>query len=584
MLDTFKKLNWFFKEHRRDYGIGVVILMLTNISTVLFPWVLGRSVDHILSGVLTSSLLLGDLGLLLFLLLFNYSMGYLWQYKIFKNAILIQRDLVSMMMKKFLGMKAPFFEKYSTGDLMARATGDVKEIQELVGFGIFALADGIGFSVAILLSMCFLVSWRLTLVSILPFPFMAFAMKLLGKYLHDRFNEYQVAFAQMNDRTLEYISGVRVVRAYGMEDRSVERFKRYIGDAAEKLLRSNVISTGFMPIANLFMTISMALAVGYGTILISQGEMTLGGLVSFNFYLNYLGWPMFALGEFVNIAQRGASSIERVHEVLGEKNDSDEYKKEALSGRIERILFRDYSFTYPNARTRSLDEINLTLVGGKTLGIVGRTGSGKSTLVKQLLKEYAVGEGALFFNSLRLENIEEQSLMKRIGYVSQENILFSRSIRENILFGTDTQDEEKLRNSIRMADFEKDVFSLPQGLETMVGERGVAVSGGQKQRISIARALMREPELLILDDALSAVDAKTEHRIIENIRRTRQGKTNLIVTHRLSAVEHADHIIVMDNGRIIEEGTHTSLIEAGGWYREQYDIQRLEDEKNVERQ
>ncbi len=578
MLITLKKIGWFFREYRKTYGIGIATLMLTNVTAVLFPWLLGGSVDHILGGSLSNQVLMQDLFFLCALLVSNYGLNYLWGYLIFKNAILMQKELVSMMMKKFLGMKAPFFEKYNTGDLMARATSDVKEIQELVGFGILAFSDGLGFSIAILLSMIFLVSWKLTLVSILPFPLMAFAMQSLGKYLHERFNAYQVAFAKMNDQTLEYISGVRVVRAYVMENRSIQKFREYISDVAKKLLRSNVISTGFMPIANLFMTISMALAVGYGTILISQGEITLGGLISFNFYLNYLGWPMFALGEFVNIAQRGGSSIERVYEVLREKNEADSYEKVHLSEPLTQIDFQNYSFTYPSASVRSLNEINLTLHGGKTLGIVGKTGSGKSTLVKQLLKEYAIGEGELSINHIRIENIQEQSLMKKIGYVSQENILFSRSIRDNIFFGAENPSEEQLQHSIRMADFEKDIFSLPKGLDTMVGERGVAVSGGQKQRISIARALMREPELLILDDALSAVDAKTEHRIIENIRKTRQGKTNLIVTHRLSAVEHADHIIVLDNGRIIEEGTHQGLVEKGGWYMEQYNIQRLEDQ------
>ena len=584
MLESLKKLNWFFKKRKKDYIIGVSILMLTNVIVVTTPLVIGKAIDSIVSGKITYRLLMIYTIMLSALLISEYVLGYLWQYEIFKNAVLIEKELVSKIMRKFLKMKSPFYEKYNTGDLMARSSSDIKEIQELTGFGVLAISDGIGFSFAILISMCVFVSWKLTIASILPFPILALLINFLGKYLHQSYMEYQSEFSNMNDKVLEYVSGVRVVRAYVMENRTGESFSQTTEKTRNKMIKSGFFSDAVMPLAIVFMTISNAIAIAYGTMLIMDGQITVGLLISFNIYLNFLSWPMFAIGEFMNIAQRGTSSINRIDEIMQESNAYDEIQKTPLKGDIDKILFENYSFSYPSSSSKNLKNINLEIKNGQTIGIVGKTGSGKTTLVKQLLKQYEMGLGNLCINDIMIKNIQDKDLMKKIGYVSQDNILFSKSIRENIFFALEDnfKDEEKLLNSIRLSDFEKDIFSLPNGLDTLVGERGVAVSGGQKQRISIARALIKDPQLLILDDSLSAVDSKTEYKIIENIRKNRKNKTTIIVTHRLSATQHADNIIVLENGEIVESGTHDELIKKGGWYMQQYNTQRLEDKENGE--
>ncbi len=577
MLKTPKKSGSFFLKYKKSYFTGILILMLTNVIVVLFPWVLGKALDSIVQGSLGRRELLFYLALLCLLFVSEYLFGFLWQYKIFKNSILIQKELISSMFQKFMHMKTPFFEKYNTGDLMARATGDVAEIRELGGFGVLAASDGIGFSLAVLLAMCFFVSWKLTLVSILPLPFMAILVQILGKYVHERYMRYQSAFAEMNDKTLEYLAGIRLVRAYTMDERILQTFQDCIQKARQNLLSAQRISSAFMPLSHLFTALCTAFAIFYGSILIREGELSLGALISFQIYLHHLAWPMFAIGEFINIAGRGSASIRRVDAVLQEKNRDEEELLLPLSDSIQSILFRDYCFSYPGSSGLQLSHIDLEIRKSRTLGIVGKTGSGKSTFLKQILKRYDMGQGSLSVNGLPINRIEDGSLMDKIGYVAQDNILFSRSIRENILFGGSSADAFRLQEVLHLADFEKDVFALPQGLDTLVGERGIAVSGGQKQRISIARALLKDPEILILDDALSAVDAKTEQKIIENIRKNRAGKTTLIVAHRLSALEHADEIIVLDRGEITERGTHHSLLQIEGWYKEQYTIQKLED-------
>lgn len=582
MIGELKKLQWFFKEKGKDYFIGISLLMLTNVIVVLFPWILGHAVDAIVKKSLTKETLIQYMLILFIVLVVEYILGYLWQYKIFKNAILIQKELVSIILRKLMKMKAPFYEKYNTGDLMARATTDIQEIQELMGYGVLTASDAIGFSLSILFAMCVVVSWKLTIVSILPLPLMALAVQYNGKWLHKRYNDYQSAFAEMNDKTLEQVTGVRVVRAYVMEKRISKLYEQTVEKVRQKQLLANILSGLFAPITGGVMVLSTTIAIGYGTFLILNQEISVGNLISFNLYLNYLVWPMFAIGEFINTAQRGTSSIKRVDEILSEKNTDDSIEKKPFQETIHQIHFDKYDFQYPTSPNLNLKKIHLHIQDGQTIGIVGQTGSGKTTLIRQLLKEYDYGNGELTINNHNIQTIAIEELASKIGYVSQDNILFSRTIRENITFGTDTDDHDKLMSAIRAADFEKDLFSLPLGLETLVGERGVAVSGGQKQRISIARALLKDPQLLILDDALSAVDAKTEHKIIENIRQNRKDKMTIITTHRLSAVEHADQIIVLEQGEIIEQGTHLELIRQGGWYSEQYTIQRLEDTKHVE--
>jgi ATP-binding cassette subfamily B protein len=319
------------------------------------------------------------------------------------------------------------------------------------------------------------------------------------------------------------------------------------------------------------------IGLGYGAYLVSQQEMTLGDLVSFNVYLGMIIWPMFAIGELINVMQRGNASLDRVQETLDYEEDVKDASHPVTVAQPGRIGFSEVKFQYPQSSSINLSNINLQLEQGQTLGIVGKTGSGKTTLIKQLLREYPAGEGTISLAGIPIEDQTKDQVRNWIGYVPQDHVLFSRTVRENILFGHPEGTEEDIETAIRLSHFQKDLQLLPQGLETLVGEKGVALSGGQKQRISIARALIKNPEILLLDDSLSAVDAKTEARIIENIQQERHGKTTIITTHRLSAIQHADWIVVLDDGVIIEEGTHEDLLKNEGWYKEQFDRQQIEE-------
>ncbi len=575
MFDVLWKLKWFFKENWLRYTLAVVLLFVANILEIVPPWLIGVAIDAIAQQELTSELLWQYVVVLLLAMVLAYVINFIWQYQLFGGAYVIERQLRSSLMGHFLKMTPTFYEKNRTGDLMARSTNDLKAISETAGFGILTLVDSTLYMATIIVAMGVLVSWELTFLAILPLPVLAIVVQLLGKKIHERYTLAQDAFGDMNDSVLESVGGVRVVRAYVQERSSEKEFQDMTQDVYEKNMAVERIDALFAPVTKILTGISYVIGLGYGAFLVSEGTMTLGDLVAFNVYLGMIVWPMFAIGELINILQRGNASIDRVNETLDYEEDVVDPKTAKQTGNPERIGFRDFGFTYPQSTSINLQGINLSMNSGQTLGIVGKTGSGKTTFVKQLLKEYPTGEGSLTMNGIEINELSKAQLRDWVGYVPQDHVLFSRTILENILFGKADATEEEVSEAIKLSYFEKDLAMLPNGLETLVGEKGVALSGGQKQRISIARAIIKNPEILILDDSLSAVDAKTEAKIIENIQRERAGKTTIITTHRLSAVKHADWIVVLDDGRIIEEGTHDKLVAKQGWYHEQFLRQQI---------
>lgn len=574
-----RNLAWFFKLYRTEYIIGITLMLLNYVIVLIPPWAVGYITDRIAARDIMLSELFTTIALLIVLVAFMYIINYVWQLLIFKASDVINRETRIQLLQKLLKQSPIFYAQNSTGSLMAKATNDVQATSELTAFGTMAFFDATVQPIATILVMAITVDWRLTLLSILPLPLLFFMSKKVGSLLYSRYDEAQEAFDEMNDDVLENVAGVRVIRAFGLEEEAVGRFSKVAEHLYDKNMAVVRLNALFAPMSKIIPSLSYVIALVMGAWLMGQGQLRTGQLLSFIFYLGMLTWPMFALGDFMNVAQQGLASAERINE-LKEYTEDLVDREEAISytgsGSIE---FKDFSFSYTADGSPSLDKISFKSEAGQTLGIVGKVGAGKTTLLKQLLRFYPIEANRLFLAGQPIENYSRSSIREKIGYVPQQHTLFSRSIEENIRLGHGPVPEQDLSmaEAIEMADFTKDLAQLPDGLETMVGEKGIALSGGQKQRVSLARALLKNPEILILDDSLSAVDATTESNILSAIRRSRHGQTTLITAHRLSAVMHADLILVLDQGRLISSGTHQTLLAQGGWYREQFLRQQLEE-------
>ncbi|KGE17371.1 ABC transporter ATP-binding protein [Paenibacillus wynnii] len=577
MFSVLKNLGWFFRREKRRYVIGLVLLIAAGVLELLPPRLLGNAIDEIVSGSITAVSLTKYIVMIVVMLLTIYWITYIWMHKLFGGSNLVERLLRSRFMNHLMSMTPSFFERNRTGDLMARATNDIRAVSATVGFGMLTLVDSTIFLSVVLLAMGFLVSWKLTLAAVLPLPLIAVAMIFYGRAIHDRYSLAQDAFGDMNDQVLESVSGVRVIRAYVQERLDEKRFSDITEDVYRKNMAVARVDAFFEPTIRLCVGMSYIIGLTYGIYLVFRNQITLGDLVSFNMYLGMIVWPMFAIGELINIMQRGGASLERIDDTTNTKPDVMDVAHPTEVTSPTRIEMNQVTFRYPTSTVDNLSNVSLSLSQGETLGIVGRTGSGKSTLLKQLLHEYPTGSGDILISGVPIEHITLDRLHSWMGYVPQEQILFSKTVRQNIQFGYEDANDDRIMEAITTAAFQSDLGTLSDGLDTLVGERGVSLSGGQKQRVSLSRAFISNPDILILDDALSAVDARTEARIIENIRSQRAGKTTLISTHRLSAIEHADQIVVLDNGVITERGTHQELLDLNGWYREQYDRQQVEN-------
>ena len=568
-----KKLSWFFRLEKRRYLTGIIALVLVSVFNLIPPRVMGKVIDRIASQVLTIPDLFVNVLYLILSGLAMYGLRYVWRMYIFGTANHLGEILRFQLFEHFTKMSPSFFQRFRTGDLMAHATNDINALVMTAGGGVMSAVDASITAVVTLFTMFVVLDWRLTMIAILPLPLMAMGTSALGRRNHTAFKASQEAFSKLNNHVQESISGIKVTKSFGYQDAEVVAFAKTNQEVFEKNMTAAKFNALFDPITLAFVGLSYVLTLVVGGLFISRGELTIGELVTFITYLDMLVWPLQAMGFLFNVIQRGSVSYERIDKLLAQKSDIIETEQPLSAIQNGDLAYAIDRFSYDQQET--LNHVYFFLKKGQTLGIVGPTGSGKTTLLKLLLRERDVDAGFISLDGHDIRQYRLQDLRSLMGYVPQEQILFAMSIRDNIRFANPDLSENLVVKAAQICGVYEDIMAMPEGFDTIIGERGVSLSGGQKQRIAMSRALAANPDILILDDSLSAVDAKTEHRIVQNLKNDRRGKTTIITAHRLSAIVHADLILVMDRGTIKEAGTHQELMKQGGWYYETYQSQQL---------
>lgn len=573
-MSIIQKLWWFFKLEKRRYLVGIVALVLVSVLNLIPPMVMGRVIDAITSGRLTQDELLLHLFYLLLAAFGMYYLRYVWRMYILGTSYRLGQIMRSRLFEHFTKMSPAFYQSYRTGDLMAHATNDINALTRLAGGGVMSAVDASITALVTLLTMLFSISWQMTLVAILPLPFMAYGTSRLGRKTHKAFGESQAAFSELNNKVQESVSGIKVTKSFGYQSDELASFQEVNDLTFQKNLQTMKYDSLFDPMVLLFVGSSYALTLLVGAFMVQAGQVTVGNLVTFISYLDMLVWPLMAIGFLFNITQRGKVSYQRIESLLSKEspvNDPESPLDGIENGRLDYAID---SFAFEDEET--LRDIHFSLEKGQTLGLVGQTGSGKTALIKLLLREYDVDQGAIYLNGHDIRAYRLADLRSLMGYVPQDQFLFASSIIDNIRFGNPNLPFSAVEEATQLAQVYQDIQAMPEGFDTVIGEKGVSLSGGQKQRLAMSRAMILNPDILILDDSLSAVDAKTEFAIIDNLKETRKDKTTIITAHRLSAVVHADLILVMQNGRIIERGTHEDLLALDGWYAQTYQSQQLE--------
>lgn len=575
-MKIIKELWWFFKLEKTRYIVGILALILVAVLNLIPPKVMGNVIDHVTSSELTQHELLLSLFYLILSALAMYALRYIWRMYILGTSYRLGQIMRFRLFEHFTKMSPSFYQKHRTGDLMAHATNDINSLTRLAGGGVMSAVDASITALVTLVTMAFSISWQMTLIAVIPLPFMAYATSRLGRKTHQAFGKSQAAFSELNNKVQESVSGIKVIKSFGYQEDELQSFQDINNMTFKKNMTTMKYDVMFDPLVLLFIGASYVLSLLMGAVMVSAGQVTVGNLVTFITYLDMLVWPLMAIGFLFNMIQRGTVSYERISHLLKEQSDVKESENPLSEIKNGTLVYDIDAFHYDNEQT--LSDIHFALKQGQTLGLVGQTGSGKTTLLRLLLREYDLQDGQITLDGHDIKDYKLSDFRQLIGYVPQDQFLFATSILDNIRFGNPDAKLEEVEAATKLSRVYDDIVAMPDGFKTLIGEKGVSLSGGQKQRIAMSRAMILNPEILILDDSLSAVDAKTEHTIIENLKETRKDKSTIITAHRLSAVVHADLILVMQDGKIIERGRHADLIEQGGWYADTYEAQQLEME------
>ncbi len=574
-MRLFAQLSWYFRREWRRYFGAVLLLIIIAILQLIPPKVVGIVVDGVTQQHYTPTHIMMWVGTLALIAVVVYLLRYVWRVLLFGASYQLAVELREDYYRQLSRQHPEFYLRHRTGDLIARATNDVDRVVFAAGEGVLTLVDSLVMGCAVLIVMSTQISWELTLLALVPMPIMALVIKRNGDALHNRFKLAQAAFSGLNDRTQESLTSIRMIKAFGLEDRQSAQFAADAADTGAKNMRVARIDARFDP--TIYIAIGMAnlLAIGGGSWMVVHGSLTLGQLTSFMMYLGLMIWPMLALAWMFNIVERGSAAYSRIRAMLAEApvvNDGTQ----ALTADRGQLAVNIRAFRYPQTEKSTLCDVRFNLAPGQMLGICGPTGAGKTTILSLIQRHFDVTEGDIRFQNLPLTELQLDGWRSRLAVVNQTPFLFSDTVGNNIALGKPGATQQEIEHVARLACVHEDILLLPQGYDTEVGERGVMLSGGQKQRISIARALLLEAEILILDDALSAVDGRTEHQILHNLRQWGEGRTVIISAHRLSALTEASEIIVMQHGHIAQRGEHDRLATQSGWYRDMYRYQQLE--------